>query len=87
MLAKSNLRFSLNKNVSEHVTVFMDGLNFLNSFWQFSHVNLNMINCETALLTLNTPGIRTLLVILLATTLPSAHVQRALPVYISAILF
>ena len=35
----------------------------------------------------NTPGIRTLLAILLATTLPSAHVQRALPVYISAILF
>ena len=34
-----------------------------------------------------TPGIRTLLVILLVTTLPSAHVQRALPVYISAILF
>ena len=34
-----------------------------------------------------TPGIRTLLAILLATTLPSAHVQRALPVYISAILF
>ena len=34
-----------------------------------------------------TPGIRTLLVILLATTLPSAHVQRAVPVYISAILF
>ena len=35
----------------------------------------------------NTPGIRTLLVTLAATTLPSAHVQRALPVYISAILF
>ena len=34
-----------------------------------------------------TPGIQTLLVTLAATTLPSAHVQRALPVYISAILF
>ena len=27
----------------------MDELDFLNSYWQFSHVNLNMINCETAL--------------------------------------
>ena len=35
----------------------------------------------------STPGIRTLLVTLAATTLPSAHVQRAFPVYISAILF
>ena len=52
MLAKSNLNFSSNKKVSDPVTIFMDGLSFLNSYWQFSHVNLNMINCETPFLTL-----------------------------------
>ena len=34
------------------MTVFMHGLNFLDSHWQFSHVNLNMTNCETAFLSL-----------------------------------
>ena len=30
----------------------MDGLNFFNSYWQFSRVNLNMTNCKTAFLAL-----------------------------------
>ena len=52
MLEKSNLKFSSNEKVSETMTVLMDELNFLNSHWQFSHVNLNMTNCETVFLAL-----------------------------------
>ena len=46
-----------------------------------------MTKLQNLFVALVTPGIRTLLVTLAVTTLPSAHVQRALPVYISAILF
>ena len=58
MLAKSYIFILLNKKTVQPCTVVMDGLNRLNSYWQFSHVNLNMINCHAALLTLKLQDIR-----------------------------
>ena len=52
MLAKSKLRIMLNKKTTEVITIFMNGLKFLDSYWQFLDVNLNMINCHAASLTL-----------------------------------
>ena len=43
---------SVNKDTSVKPTVFMDGLNFLNSFWILNRVNLNMINCRSSALLL-----------------------------------
>ena len=44
------------------------------------------IMSNTFQFSITTLGIQTLLVTLTVTNLPSAHVQRALPVYISVIL-
>ena len=52
MFAKSKLRIMLNKKTTEVITIFMNGLNFLDSYWQLLDVNLNMINCHAASLTL-----------------------------------
>ena len=52
MLAKSKLRIMLNKKTTEVITIFMNGLKFLDSYWQFLDVNVNMINCHAASLTL-----------------------------------
>ena len=52
MLTKSKLRILLYKKTAEVITVYMNGLNFLNSYWQFFDVNLNMINCHALSLTL-----------------------------------
>ena len=53
MLANSKLRILLYKKTTEAITVYMTGLNFLNSYWQLLDVNLNMINCHAASLTLD----------------------------------
>ena len=73
-------------SVSDNYFVFNNYIVRIGHFltlWTFT----NLISSQWCDALSNTPGIRTLLVILLVTTLPSAHVQRALPVYISAILF
>ena len=57
------------------------------TFVQISKTGYSDRDLHQSITTEITLGIRTLLVTLAVTTLPSAHVQRALPVYISAILF
>ena len=48
MLVKSKVLILLNENATQPCTVFLDGLNFLNSCWHLFYVNLNMINCHTS---------------------------------------
>ena len=43
----------LDKNVTGSCTIFMDGLNFLRSYWQIFRVNLRMTNSESTLLRLD----------------------------------
>ena len=53
MLANSTVRMTLGESATRSCTVFMDGLNFLNSNWQIYLLNLNMINTESTLLWLD----------------------------------
>ena len=52
MMVKSEIKLSLNEKTITLPTVFMDGLHFLDSHWQFSGVDISMINCDTAFLVL-----------------------------------
>ena len=52
MVAKSEMKIFFKEKTPDFPTIFMDGLNFLKSYWQFSHVNVNMINCHAAFLLL-----------------------------------
>ena len=52
MLTRSDIRISLDEKTFESQTIFMDGLDLPNSYWQLSHINLNMINCNAAFLIL-----------------------------------
>ena len=52
MFAKCNIKFSSHEDSSIAHTVFIDGLSFLHSCWQFSRINLSMKNCHAGLLTL-----------------------------------
>ena len=52
MATKSEIKILCNEKTADFPTVFMDGLNFLQSYWQFSLVNLNMMNCHAAFLIL-----------------------------------
>ena len=52
MLVETNVKISLNKKSFQPFTVFMEGLNFVNSYWQFSRVNVWMVKCDAAFLTL-----------------------------------
>ena len=52
MVVKSEIKISLNEKTIALPTVFMDGLHFLDSHWQFSGVNINMIKCHAAFLVL-----------------------------------
>ena len=49
-VAKSKIKIFFNQKTADFPTVFMDGLNFFQSYWQFSRVNINMINCNAAFL-------------------------------------
>ena len=51
-VVKSEIKISFNGKTAEFPTVFMDGLHFHDSHWQFFHVNINMINCDAAFLVL-----------------------------------
>ena len=52
MLTQSEIKISFNEKTTDLPTIYVDGLNFNNSNWQFSHVNLNMIDCHAAFLML-----------------------------------
>ena len=52
MVLNSEIKISFNGKTAEFPTVFMDGLHFLDSYWQFYQVNINMMNCDAAFLVL-----------------------------------
>ena len=52
MLAKSEVKISLNENATQPCTVFIDNLFFHISFWQLVLVNISMTNCHAVLLRL-----------------------------------
>ena len=52
MVAKSVIKISFNEKTVALPTVFLDGLHFLDSYWQFCHININIINCDGAFLVL-----------------------------------
>ena len=52
MVVKSEIKISLNEKTITLPTVSLDGLHFLGSHWQFSGVDINMINCHAAFLVL-----------------------------------
>ena len=53
MLGKSSLIILMNEKTPHTCTVDMDGLSFLKSYWHFNSVNLKIINCYAAFLTLD----------------------------------
>ena len=58
VLAETDVKISQNEKSSQPFTVFIDGLNFLNSYWQFFGVNVWMVKCDAASLTLEYTNIR-----------------------------
>ena len=52
MLAETDVKILQNEKSNFPLTVFMDGLNFLNSHWQLLGVNINLLTCHAASLTL-----------------------------------
>ena len=52
MVVNSEIKISFNGKTAKFPTVFMDGLHFLGSHWQFSQININMMNCHAAFLVL-----------------------------------
>ena len=52
-MAKTDVQIWQNENTDQLCTVFMEGLNFLNSYWQFFGVNVWMVECDAASLTLD----------------------------------
>ena len=52
MLTKSDIIIFLSEKATEPCTVFISGLNFTNSYWQLSGVNVQMEKCQAAFLTL-----------------------------------
>ena len=57
-MAETDVKISPNEKSSQPPTVFIDGLNFLNSYWQFFVVNVWMVKCDAASLTLELTNIR-----------------------------
>ena len=53
-----DVKISLNENLTQPVTFFMDSLNFLNSYWQFFGVNVWMIKYDASSLTLELTNLR-----------------------------
>ena len=58
MLAETDVKISLNEKSTQLVTVFMDSLNFVNSYWQFFGVNVGRVKCDAASLTLDLTNLR-----------------------------
>ena len=52
MLTETDVKIMLNEKSTQPFTVFMDSLNFLNSYWQLFGVKLWMITCDASSLTL-----------------------------------
>ena len=57
-LAETDVKISLNEKSFQPFTVFMEGLNFVNSYWQFFGVNVWMVKCDAASLTLELTHLR-----------------------------
>ena len=53
LLNKSKIRIQLNENATWDCSLFLDRINFLNSYWQIFNVNLNMENCQASFLKLD----------------------------------
>ena len=51
-LVLSKVMISMSEGVSTDIKVILDGLNFLNSHWMFSGVNVEIINCNATSLVL-----------------------------------
>ena len=52
LFTKSDVKVLSDEESSIANTVFMDGLNFSHSCWQFSHINVNIKNCHAELSTI-----------------------------------
>ena len=58
LLAKSEIMILVHEKTTQPCTVVLDGLSFLKSYWQFSSLNLKMINCNAATLALKIEHVR-----------------------------
>ena len=58
VLVETDVKISLNEKSTQPFTVFIDGLKFLNSYWQFFGVNVWMVKYDAVSLTLELTNIR-----------------------------